>query len=183
MIIGITGHKFSGKSTMAEMLSQELGYEIRSFATKLKEMTSLLSGCDVSKLEDYDFKEHEVVPEFLWPYCTNDKHNYRSLLQGLGDHMREKNSDIFVESVFRGGDKDMIISDCRFVNEAQAIKNRGGVIIRIVRNGCEEAEAHRSEMEVDMIAPDYIIYNNKDKDVLRDSVQTLIEVFKVFNVD
>ena len=61
MLIGITGQKFSGKSTVAKMLSEMLGYKVVSFADKLKDVTCVLSGCTREQLEDYDFKESVLV--------------------------------------------------------------------------------------------------------------------------
>ena len=45
MIIAICGHKFSGKSTVARLLGNATGYEVVSFADKLKDITCILSGC------------------------------------------------------------------------------------------------------------------------------------------
>ena len=73
MIIAITGHKFSGKSTIARLLHNATGYEVVSFADKLKDITCVLSGCTREDLEDYDFKENELVPDYLRPYCGNAK--------------------------------------------------------------------------------------------------------------
>lgn len=39
MIIGICGHKGSGKSTVAVMIEELLGYDVTMFAKKLKEVT------------------------------------------------------------------------------------------------------------------------------------------------
>lgn len=181
MIIGITGLKFSGKTTATEKLAQLLGYDVRSFATKLKEMICLFTGCSIEDLDNYRFKEDEVVPEYLWPYCSNDSHTYRSLLQGFGDMMRDKNPDIFIDSVFFDNPENVIISDCRFINEAKAIKDRGGIVIRIVRDNVGQ-DYHKSETEIKEIAPDYIVYNNKTVKDLYDSLSQLVELWGDFNL-
>lgn len=49
------------------------------------------------------------------------------------------------------------ITDVRFLNEAQAIKDRGGKIIRIIRG--ESSDQHQSELEMEFIEPDFTIEN------------------------
>lgn len=182
MLIGIAGHKFSGKSTVTDILSKSMGYEVRSFATKLKAMVVALTGCTLDDLENYDFKENGIVPEHLWAFCSNEKHNYRSLLQGLGDYMRDKNPEIFIESELYDNPKKCIISDCRMLNEAEAIKKRGGVIVRVIRDDAGNNDTHKSEVEIDMIEPDYLVYNNGTIDDLHKSLDTLTQLWKVFDV-
>lgn len=181
MIIGITGLKFSGKTTATDKLAKMLSYDVRSFATKLKEMICLFTGCSMEDLDSYSFKENEIVPEYLWPYCSNDKHTYRSLLQGFGDMMRDKNPNIFIDSVLYDNPTNLIISDCRFLNEAKAIKDRGGIIVRVVRDNVEQ-DYHKSETEIKEIEPDYIVYNNRSLKHLHDSLAQLVEMWKAFNL-
>lgn len=182
MLIGITGHKFSGKSTVTDRLSKSMGYKVRSFATKLKSMVVTLTGCTLDDLENYDFKENEIVPEHLWTFCSNDKHNYRSLLQGLGDYMRDKNPEVFIESELYDNPQRCIISDCRMLNEAEAIKKRGGVIVRVIRENAGNNDTHKSEVEIDMIEPDYLVYNNGTIDDLYKSLDTQTQLWKIFDV-
>lgn len=182
MLIGITGHKFSGKSTVANLLLLALNYEVDSFARPLKEIVCALSGCTMGQLEDYDFKENVIVPEHLWAFCANEKHNYRSLLQGMGDYLRSKNPDIFIDSVFVGDTSNIIISDCRFPNEAEAIKKRGGIIIKVVRDGIATDDTHQSETKIDEIEPDYVFVNNKSLKELRGAVSAIVELWKVMGI-
>lgn len=179
MLIGITGHKFSGKSTVANMLSEMLNYKVDSFARPLKEIVCALSGCAMEQLEDYDFKENEVVPEHLWAFCANEKHNYRSLLQGIGDYLRSKNPNIFIDSVLVGDTSNLIISDCRFPNEAKAIRDSGGIIVKVVRDNVTKSDTHQSETMIDSIDAEYVLVNTKSIETLRGAVRSLVELWKV----
>ena len=38
-----------------------------------------------------------------------------------------------MENKLRKVDDDVVISDCRFPNEIQAIRNQGGIVVRVVR--------------------------------------------------
>lgn len=179
MIIGITGHKFSGKSTVTDILARQTGYEVRSFATLLKEMVARLSGCNIKDLENYKFKEEAIVPPHLWAYCSNDSHTYRSLLQGLGDLFRSKNENIFIDEVFKDCPQNVIISDCRFANEGNAIKDRGGKIIRVVRSGIATTDEHKSELEVGVVEQDFTLYNNGTVGQLTQNVLMIIDMLGI----
>lgn len=52
-----------------------------------------------------------------------------------------------------------IISDCRFNNEAEAIKSKGGVIIKVERD-LDNQDSHKSEKGIDKKYVDLVINNN-----------------------
>ena len=180
MIIGISGHKFSGKSTVAKLLSEATGYEVRSFADKLKDICCVLSGCTREDLENYDFKENKLVPEYLKPYCLNaQKPTFRAFLQHFGtDIMRRFNDNIWIDSTFANDSKNVIVSDVRFPNEAKAIKDRGGIIIKVVRDSVEAKDKHQSETHIDDIQEDYTLFNNSTLEELAENVEILAIIWK-----
>lgn len=66
-----------------------------------------------------------------------------------------------------------VVSDCRFENEAQAIKDRGGVIIRIDRPGVKPINNHPSETALDHWPFDYKIANVSDLVSLKFTVENI----------
>ncbi len=59
MIIGINGKIGSGKDTVGNLIKNincENNWEIKKFATKVKEIATLLTGIPIEKFEDQDFK-------------------------------------------------------------------------------------------------------------------------------
>lgn len=176
MIIAICGHKFSGKSTVANLLHNATGYEVRSFATPLKKMVCALVGCTMDDLEDYDYKENTEVPEHLWAYCANDKHTIRALMQGLGDLMRKENPNVFIDCTLGNGSEDCIVSDCRFPNEAKAVKERDGIVIKVVRPDAKTKDSHQSETRIDEIEADYTLYNDTTLENLVVKVDVLVRL-------
>lgn len=181
MLIAICGHKFSGKSTVANLLHNATGYEIVSFADKLKDITCVLSGCTRENLEDYDFKENELVPDYLRPYCGNAKKpTFRAFLQYFGSEvMRGINDNIWIDCTLSNASeaKGLIISDCRLPNEAKAVKARGGIVIKVVREGCG-GDSHCSEVGVDEIDADYTIWNDTTLENLVLNVDSLVKLLR-----
>ena len=95
--------------------------------------------------------------------------------------MRDVNQDVFVECALSNTPSTVIISDVRMRNEAEVIKRNGGVIIRIMRD-VEHSDTHKSEVEIDMIEPDYLIYNNKTIKDLNNSIEQLVSLWKIFKL-
>ena len=55
-----------------------------------------------------------------------------------------------------------VITDVRFENEAQAVRNMGGVIWQVKRPGIEATGTHTSDVDGSQFAPDAIINNTHD---------------------
>jgi hypothetical protein len=180
MIIAITGHKFSGKSTVARLLHNATGYEVVSFADKLKDITCVLSGCTREDLENYNFKENESVPDYLKPYCLNaEKPTYRAFLQHFGsEEMRGVNDNIWIDCTLSNCGENAIISDCRFPNEAKAVKARGGIVIKVVRPDAKAEDSHQSETLIDEIDADYTLWNDTTLENLVTNVDSLVRLLR-----
>lgn len=72
-----------------------------------------------------------------------------------------------------------VISDVRFKNEADSIKSRGGIVVRLTKNSFVKAK-HKSETELDKYDFDYII--NNEHQSLQDTyieVKMMLEHFKI----
>lgn len=69
---------------------------------------------------------------------------------------------------------DWIITDCRFPNEADAVRQRGGIVIRLNRF-TEEQSQHSSETALDNYKNfDYVIDNNGTLDDLRNELKKIV---------
>ena len=180
MIIAICGHKFSGKSTVARLLHNAMGYPIVSFADKLKDITCILSGCMREQLEDYHFKENELVPDYMRPYCGNAKKpTFRAFLQYFGSEvMRGVNDNIWIDCTLSNCGEDCIVSDCRFPNEAKAVKSRGGIVIKVVRPDAKASDSHQSETLIDEIDADYTLWNDTTLENLEENVDSLVRLLR-----
>lgn len=141
MILGVTGLIGSGKDTIADYLVTEHGFKRVSFAASLKDAVSAVFGWDREMLEGttkQSRKWREKIDPW-WSERLNLPHlTPRWILQYWGTDVFRNHfhTDIWVASVenkLRQTKDDIVITDCRFANEVNAIKNAGGITCRVLR--------------------------------------------------
>ena len=146
MIIGITGLISSGKDTAADYLCTVHGFKRMSFAAALKDAVAAIFDWDRELLEGstkHSREWREQVDEW-WADRLGIPHlTPRWVLQQWGTDVARKSfhDDIWVASVenkLRNTKEDIVLTDCRFPNELNAIKNAGGITMRTHRG--EEPE-------------------------------------------
>lgn len=141
MIIGITGLISSGKDTAANYLTTFHGFKKLSFAGSLKDAVASIFGWDREMLEGTTKTSREWREEVdpWWAERLGMPHlTPRWVLQYWGTEVCRKgfHEDIWVASVenkLRNSKDNIVITDCRFPNEILAIKNAGGITVRIER--------------------------------------------------
>jgi hypothetical protein len=170
-------------------LDYESGWEIRKFAGKLKNIASHLTGIDIEDFEDQEFKKTNLGPEW-WTTCDEGYQpmTVREFLQKLGtDALRMGLHDnVWVNALMVDYNDDeqpqlpnWIITDTRFPNEAQAIKDKGGIIIRVERPGIVPINNHPSEIGLDDWKFDYKIANVSDVVSLMFTVENILKHHKI----
>ena len=161
-------------------LEEQSDWEIRKFAGKLKDIASHLTGIDIEDFEDQDFKKTNLGREW-WTTCDEGYQpmTVRDFLQKLGtDALRNGLHDnVWVNALMADYDEDSnwVITDTRFPNEAQAIKDKGGIVIRVDRPGVKPINTHPSETGLDNWKFDYTIANVSDIFDLKQTVEQILK--------
>lgn len=130
LIVGVCGNgPGAGKDTVANMLVQILGGNRCTFAAALRECVEIFTGLTPEETSTREGKEM-YLPE--WDMTVGQ------MLQRLGsDAVRDGlHPDAWVMPAMRRLPVGVpaVFSDVRFPNEAEAIRNRGGVLVRVVRD-------------------------------------------------
>lgn len=125
MIVGLTGRAQSGKSTLA----RALGWTELSFAARLKTEVrnmalqmepALFDACVLAEAGNVMAKKR-IRPWYIF----------------WGEFRRDMDADYWLrpvmERVKASPETQFVISDVRYLNEARAIKDAGGVIVRLTR--------------------------------------------------
>jgi hypothetical protein len=173
MIIGLTGLKGSGKTTVADMLHNQYGFIRRSFASPIKEMLETM-GIPQKYIYDVDYKETPVPG-----YGKSARHMMQTLGTEWGRELVSQNIWVkAMESRINGcmrGD-DVVIDDVRFPNECAMVHALKGKVILVHRPGLAP-DAHASEAGVSGSDIDDEIRNSSCYLTdLEDAVTTYMEI-------
>jgi hypothetical protein len=140
MIIGVCGFIGSGKDTIADYLVNIHEYRRESFANTLKDAVSAVFGWDRTMLEGRTKQAREWREQVdpWWSKRLDRAITPRWILQYWGTEVcrRGFHDDIWIASLenkLRNSSDSVVISDCRFLNEIKAIRNQGGIVLRVVR--------------------------------------------------
>ena len=185
MLIGLVGLIGSGKDTVADRLMQQHGFARDSFAKSLKDATASIFGWQRELLEGQttDSRQWREQPDEFWSKKFKKEITPRWVLQHFGTEVCRGNmlDSIWIDSfVARYKGEKTVISDTRFVNEIQTIRELGGRIVLIKRGEIPSREemqasgAHRSEWDWIGCKFDHVLENNETIDQLYENVDSLI---------
>jgi len=176
VIVGFCGWKRSGKNVCASAL-QEHGFVDVPFAGGLKAMLKAwLEYNGVTNPEMYTddwYKDHKSR------YFSNKE--FRYAMQTLGTEWgREKiGSQFWINGWTRKiQDLDRItVSDVRFPDEAEAIRVKGGILIRVRRPSFVNLDEHESEKNMESLKADYEIINAEIEDTKKQVLDIVKQKF------
>lgn len=199
MIIGISGLIGSGKDTVADYLVKQHGFVRDSWAASLKDAVAKVFDWDRNLLEGLT-DEARLWRERIDPWWSKrlDMPHLtpRWILQYWGTDVCRVgfHDDIWVASVesrISKTNKNVVLSDCRFINELQSIKRMGGITLRMKRGPDPEwiteritdfdsfklkyPHVHASEYSIVAERHDVVIYNNGTIHQLHGKINDLLQ--------
>lgn len=176
MIIGLSGYAQSGKDEVAKYLCGEHAFKRFAFADPIR--TAVYS---LNPLVDGELRVRDVVDKQDWD-VAKQLPEVRRLLQAMGAEVgRAQFGDEFwvvaaLSQMFNT--PKAVFTDVRFPNEAKAITDMGGVVVRIIRPNVKPVNDHESEVAMDRYDFDGTILNNGTVEELHKEVERILRLFK-----
>lgn len=165
-IIGISGKKRHGKDTVGQIIQNLRPNAVRiAYADALKREVAIMvskyqnaldhtTGIDVAKVDKLIKQMNDDTIDPKTGVAMKEK--FRLILQWWGTEFRRQ---MFTDSYWRdrlaeqleqlSPDKLAIITDVRFPDEADQVKEMGGILIRVNRPGINDQSNHPSETALD----------------------------------
>ncbi len=194
-LVGLIGKKRVGKDTFAAVLVEEFGFARVAFADPLKEMALTIDPIIGNGPRGNVPRHMRLVTAVAWYGWETVKDQYpeaRRFLQRLGtDGIRSLDPEFWVRAGMAQADrlrhdrpmgsmgipaKPVAITDVRYPNEADAIREAGGTLVRIVRPGADDGDTHASETALDGYEDDITIVNQFDVETLAFNARELARI-------
>lgn len=181
-LIGLLGKARSGKDSVAAVLTADHGYTRVAFADPLKRAALALdpliyveTGCWSDPEEERYLRQ--IVDELGWERAKDTYPQVRETLQKLGSAIRELDPDFWLDAALdtiEDTPGPVVITDVRYPNEADAIRARGGVLVRVLRPGLVSTDQHASEVALDRYPADRYLHNDGTLDDLAVEVRSFL---------
>mgnify|MGYP006280210411 CR=1 FL=1 len=142
-LITVAAQLANGKDEFCNYLAKVLNdekneWERNAFADAVKNTFCQAFNVDRDFIEKWK-RIPEAPPGFLMPI--------RQCLQFIGDGYRKIRDEIWIEIALRG-ERNQIISDSRYFNEAKAVCQRNGLVFLMYRPGFVNDDPNPSESQI-----------------------------------
>lgn len=135
----------TGKDVAADYLCPKLNdlnlgrWERTAFADAVKNLFCNAFGVDRNFIENW--KRNPEPPPRM-------EKNVRQALQFIGDGFRTIQGDIWIEIALREENKQFVLSDSRYINEARHVHHKGGINVVLYRPGFLNDDPNPSEAQI-----------------------------------
>ena len=166
-LIGVSGKKHTRKQIVVELIKNKISdiYEKQVISTKFSNHLKQTLISLYSPRLQWDHLEKDKDEHIDGLVIDNKIATGRKLMQCFGDFCRSINGDVWVDRILKRclPNYIYIIGDVRYQNEANAIIDKGGLLIRIEENTSVN-DHHSSEIDLDEFIFPVIIEDSKDLD-------------------
>jgi dephospho-CoA kinase len=144
-IVGLTGKKGAGKTTVADFFVEFYDFQRVSFADLLKSMLIKANLCTFEECYITKTPQSRMLMQKIGTEIVREQ---------IDSHYWEKKMKERIDSI----EGDVVVDDCRFLSEAELIREYGGKIYRVIKiTNYPEEDLHRSETEQEQIIVDETI--------------------------
>lgn len=173
MVIGLVGKRGVGKDSVAELIRIKWGFGTASFAAPVKQACASIFCLDAYDMEDRTKKETIDTRWGISPRQMMQLVGTDCVRKQFGEDHWLKHMELRLKKM---GEPFVVITDVRFANEAEMIKQQGGLLIGISRptlHNSSSTDAHCSESGINDIAVDYVLHNDGDLEQLAQKANML----------
>lgn len=180
MLIGINGALGAGKDTVGAYLCQHYGFSRIGFADLLKKSAASLFGIDFEDWNEWKNDEDVVVYIQRGDDTPFSMLTARRFLQRYGteSHREVFGYDFWIDQALAPYDDhtldNVVVTDARFENEIDAIKKRGGYMMKVVRPGTG-GHSHVSEKSLPDDLFDFVVSNTGSFNDLFDRLDEVMQ--------
>lgn len=176
-LIGLSGKRGAGKDEAAKLIQQlqpEKAWQVLRFSEGVKLVTSILTGVPLELMHTQDGKQLYLDAFGL---------TVGEAQQKIGDGLRTVfHSDVWVLRTIAllRPHQHFIVTDVRYPNEAAAIEEAGGIVVRLEgdplrqRGDGTRDDNHRSEVALDGWKFEFTIHNDGSIAELAQKLQKLL---------
>lgn len=180
-LLGLIGRARTGKDTAARFLA-DFGFARYAFADPLREAALGLDPIVDASIRWHDpsnggethletLRLSQAVQLLGWDRAKETYPEVRRTLQRLGtESVRALDETFWVRALAARLDAEpgpAVVTDVRFPNEADLIRSRGGLIVRVTRPHAPATLAHSSESALDRYDDDVVLANTGSLDDFR----------------
>ncbi|MGY1436679.1 deoxynucleotide monophosphate kinase family protein [Streptomyces reniochalinae] len=162
--IALTGKARSGKDSVAKFLVRNWAFTRIAFADPLKGVALRLNPV-IPTTYNVHVRLKSLVADVGWEYAKDNYPEVRRVLQTAGQTVRDLDPDFWVNVAMDKVDvadtwnMPVVVTDCRYPNEAEALKARGFTLVRVQRPGNPGTLEHESETALDDFPVDRVLIN------------------------
>lgn len=163
MIIGLVGNEHVGKDTIANYLYKEYNFRKYNLADPIKEISKKLFGWSDNKLngklKDKIDKETGIIPRDFFKWFGTEIFQYS--IHNKFPNLKINNRCMWANCMKQfieiyGNNSNIVITDIRFIHEADILIKSGGLLIHINRNSISS-----DNYEINTLIKNINPYNNK----------------------
>lgn len=180
LLIGLAGRARSGKTTAAKHLASAHTLQTYAFADPLREgLTAIFN------LSQRDFDDEHKEQPIGWLGRST-----RELMQSMGTEwgrnqihpelwllLAEQNLGFLEQTnpVATG----FVISDLRFENEAAFVRDKGGLVIHLLRESAPGVNPHSSEAGISIHDNDFVVHNDETIEQMTGQLDEILNALRV----
>lgn len=183
MLIGLIGYARSGKDTFAQHMVNDYEFTKLAFADPMREALQRLD--PIIRIGDgLTMNLSQALSSLDWEDLKMISPDVRPLMQKMGTEVGREmlGENVWVNLAMKKAEQhdNVVFSDVRFLNEAEAIKAAGGLIFRIVRPGNGPVNEHVSESVLDDYEADFTINNSGTVEDLNTKINVLLAALRAW---